>query len=479
MVRTGAVERLSRRRQAAGPAPLVALALLLAATGARAETPPAPAPASKGAAAEPSPAALPPVPTLSVSTTAPGLPGLSGPSERLGLAEAVRRALDLNPTVAVARSEIERAEALVKEARSGYYPNLNLNAVYTRLDHDRRIGSTGQVVASGDQLTGNLTLTAPILAAPAWANTRHAEATRRIADASAADLRRQVAQATARAFLTVVAEHRLIEAVETARANAKEHYTYAHTRLVGGIGRAIDEVRAAQDLAAVERQVQTTYVGLAAAREALGILVASGTPVDAADEVDLGPAPSLADALAGARSDRTDVKLQGQRMVSAERVAKDVWVYYAPYLALVAQPFIQEPPTLLQPRFGWQAQLVFTLPIYDGGSRSGITRERDALLSEARINLDATLRQAASDVRLSFEAMLRADQALVSAREASRLAHRAYDLATIAYRAGASANIEVLDAARAARDADTAAAQAEDISRQARLDLLVASGRFP
>ena len=79
----------------------------------------------------------------------------------------------------------------------------------------------------------------------------------------------------------------------------------------------------------------------------------------------------------------------------------------------------------------------------------------------------------------AFEAMLRADQAMVSAREASRLAHRAYDLATIAYRAGASTNIEVLDAARAARDADTAAAQAEDISRQARLDLLVASGRFP
>jgi outer membrane protein TolC len=75
--------------------------------------------------------------------------------------------------------------------------------------------------------------------------------------------------------------------------------------------------------------------------------------------------------------------------------------------------------------------------------------------------------------------MLRADQALGSAREAARLAHKAYDLATLAYRGGASTNIEVLDAARQARDADTAVAQAEDLARQARLDLLVASGRFP
>ena len=45
--------------------------------------------------------------------------------------------------------------------------------------------------------------------------------------------------------------------------------------------------------------------------------------------------------------------------------------------------------------------------------------------------------------------MLRADQALTSARDASRLAHRAQELATIAYRAGATTNIEVLDADRA------------------------------
>jgi outer membrane protein TolC len=49
----------------------------------------------------------------------------------------------------------------------------------------------------------------------------------------------------------------------------------------------------------------------------------------------------------------------------------------------------------------------------------------------------------------------------------------------VAFRAGATTNIEVVDAQRRARDAETTAVIAEDAVRRARLDLLVATGRFP
>jgi outer membrane protein TolC len=52
-------------------------------------------------------------------------------------------------------------------------------------------------------------------------------------------------------------------------------------------------------------------------------------------------------------------------------------------------------------------------------------------------------------------------------------------LSQVAYRGGAFTDIEVIDAERTARDADTAVAVAEDGARQARLDLLAATGRFP
>jgi outer membrane protein TolC len=402
--------------------------------------------------------------------------------ERLTLNEAVSRALARNPTVAVAVAEIDRADGLIKEARAGWFPTLSGYGSYTRLDHARVTsnGMGGTVQSVGiNEVAANLTLTVPLVAAPAWANTRLAKDNRRIAEASALDVRRQVAQATARAYLTVVAEHRLIAAAETARANAKDHFDYAHTRLLGGVGRSIDEVRAQQDLASVDVRVQATYVALARSREALGVLVADAASVDSVDEVDLGAMPSLQSALDETAARRTDIHLLNARVATAKQSADDVWAYYAPFLTAVGQPFFQDPPTVLLPKTGWQAQLVLTLPIYDGGQRNGISQERQALVAEARANLDAGLRQAKSDVRVSFEEMLRADQGLASARDAARLAHKAYDLATLAYRAGASTNIEVLDAARQARDADTATAEAEDLSRQARLDLLVAAGRFP
>ena len=43
----------------------------------------------------------------------------------------------------------------------------------------------------------------------------------------------------------------------------------------------------------------------------------------------------------------------------------------------------------------------------------------------------------------------------------------------------ASTNLEVIDAERRARDAVVTAALSEDAARQARLDLLAASGSFP
>ncbi|HVZ86488.1 MAG TPA: TolC family protein [Polyangia bacterium] len=397
--------------------------------------------------------------------------------EKLTLADAVVRALKHNPTVTVAEAEIARADALVKEARAGWFPTLNANAAYTRLDHDRV--AAGVVEEAANELAASLTLTVPLIQAPAWTSTRHAKDNRTIAEASAVDVRRQVAEATARAYLTVVTQHRLIAASETARVNAKDHFDYAHTRLVGGVGRSIDEVRAQQDLASVDVQVQSTYVALERAREALGVLVGASAPVDSIDDVDLGPMPSLAAALQDAPSRRPDLRVLEQRVAAAKQVSDDTWAYYAPILSAVGQPFYQNPPEVLLPKTGWLATLVLSLPLYDGGLRSGLSREREALLAESRANLETGLRQAQSDVRISFTALLRADQALGSARDAARLAHKAYDLAVLAYRAGASTNIEVLDAARQSRDADTAAAEAEDLSRQARLDLLVAAGRFP
>jgi outer membrane protein len=83
------------------------------------------------------------------------------------------------------------------------------------------------------------------------------------------------------------------------------------------------------------------------------------------------------------------------------------------------------------------------------------------------------------EVRAALEVVHNSDDGLVAARAATTAANTAATLADKSYRAGASTNIEVIDAERQARDAASQAALAEDAARQARLDLLLATGAFP
>jgi len=393
----------------------------------------------------------------------------------VGLARAVSLALSRNPTALVAYDEIRRAQSLVEQTRSSALPTLTGNATFTRLDSDRVLGTT--VISPANQLNASLQLTVPIVVPRPWAQWSEAKDGVDVARASAADVRRTVAVAVARAYLTVVAQKRVIDAAVRARDTDKAHYEYAHQRYAGGVGNRIDEVRADQQLQSDEATVQQQYSDLARDREALGVLVGVGGPLDAQEpnlQAPTNPQQAMHDA-----EHRTDVVAADRRVKAAEHAVHDDWTDYSPYLTGVFQPFYQTPPTLTMPTTGWQAELVLNVPLYDGGLRYGQEKERDAARDEARANLDATLRQARSDVRVAFEEMRRADAALAAARQAAQLAESALDLANIAYRAGAYTNIEVIDAERTARDAETAVAVAEDGARQARLDLLAATGRFP
>ena len=155
------------------------------------------------------------------------------------------------------------------------------------------------------------------------------------------------------------------------------------------------------------------------------------------------------------------------------------WTEYLPNITLLGQPFYQNPSSLSLPETGWQAQAVLTWYLYDGGARYGRTHQRDAALAQARIQLEAALAQANSDVRASIDNVERTAAAVERARNSARLANDAMHLADVAYRAGASTNLELIDAQRRARDAETIAVIAEDNQRQAALDLLAAAGRFP
>jgi outer membrane protein TolC len=449
----------------------VAAVLLLGSSAAFAQSPPAPGPTLEV------PRLPPPDPQVN---DAPAL-------ERVTFEQAVQRTLAKNPTILQAVEEIRRYHALMEEVRSSSLPVLTAAGAYTRLDSNRL--EAGEVAVPVGLLNLNLQLVAPLIYPRGWVQWGQANDQVDVARASAADVRRTLAVAAARGYLAIITQKRLVDTTRIARDNARAHYEFTHAQRVGGIGNTLDETRAAQELTTDEVNLQNQKIALVRAREALGVLMASDAPVDNADESTPTEMPTYGDAMTAAEKVRTDVRARQRAAEATARTVHDAYADYLPYLTFMAQPFYQIPSTdnskyppsalTTYPPTGWQAQLVLTLPLYDGGLRYGQEHEREALAGEARLNVEETLRQAKSDVRTAFEEIRESDRALEQAMQSSAFARHALDLANLAYRAGATTNLEVIDAERQARDAETQQAIAEDASRQARLDLLAASGRFP
>jgi outer membrane protein TolC len=391
--------------------------------------------------------------------------------------QAVQSAVTRNPSAELANDEIRRAEALVQEVRAAWLPTLAGNLAYTRLDANRAVGSI--ILAPIGALNGNLLATVPLVSPKQWVASARSKDGVGIAQRTAEDAKKQAGVAAAHAYLTVVAQHRVLETAQRALKTARAHEDYARTRLGGGLGNRLDAVRATQERASDEAAVEVQQLALTRAQEALGVLIGRNGPADARGEATLAAAPQLTAAMDEAASRRTDVLLGREQVEVARKTARDLYANYLPTLSAVGQPFVQTPGTALVPSTGWQAQVVLSLPLFDGGYRYGLAKEAHVLEDEAKTRLEGVLRQARSDVRVGFESVRRADSALVQSREASRLAQEALDLAQLAYRTGTTSNIELIDAERHARDADTATAIAEDAARQARIDLLAACGRFP
>jgi outer membrane protein TolC len=397
--------------------------------------------------------------------------------EKLSMEEAVRRAVVRSVTSIVAEQEIARAQGILQEERALSLPTIGLNGTYTRFDRDR--GLAGGTSTTRDQLSANAVVTVPLVAPQRWLIWSHAGDQVNVAKLSAEDARRQVAVLTARLYLGVMAQHRLVQIDGQARDAAKAHLDDAHARYEVGSGNRLDEVRAGQELATDESALALAQSNLVRAMEALGSLVGEEGPVDVQDNVMLPEPQSEERAMEDAQSLRPDLRAQKERAEAARRVLRDSYADYLPLLQGVVQPFYQRPATAITPETGWQASLVLSIPLFDGGARYGLRRERSAAYEESKAQFEGLLRQARSDVRTAFEAVRRADESVRSARQAARLAHEALDMTMLAYHEGATNDLEVVDAQRRARDADTAGLVAEDTARQARVDLLAATGRFP
>ncbi len=387
--------------------------------------------------------------------------------------EAVARAVENNHDVARAATAILSAEALLGKARAIVLPTVEAYAAETVVDEER--GFDDIVTQPRDQFSAGATVAVPVLAASDWARKTQAADRVEIARLEAAEVRRQVAVATAQAYLAVIAARRQVEVDERARDNAKAQYEYAKARFDRGAGNRLDALRAADVLATDEVLVERSRLVLLLSQEGLGVLMAADAPVDAAAEPVFEIPPEVAEE---DLSIRADLRLRTAQREAADRVLRDSWKDWLPSIVASFDPLFVDPAGSFQDSSTWRAALAARFPIYLGGERIADKRYREAAATSAAIDLEQAELRARAEVRSARAAIEAAERGLVHARASAEHAAEVLTITETAFRAGARTNIELIDAQRRARDAETAVGRAEDLLRQAKLELLVALGLF-
>ena len=361
--------------------------------------------------------------------------------EQVTFDEAVRRAVTSHPTIRQAAAGILRAESILQQVRARSLPSLEATFSANVIDPVTRF--SGSSINPRTQTVTTAGLSVPLLTPVRWAERNQAEDDVLVSLRAADDARRAVAIAAGEAYLAVITQRRVLELNARARDNARAHYEFANQRFEGGVGSRLNALRAQQELSGDEARVEDARLAIRRAQEALGVLIAADGPVDA------GAAPVF-------------------------EVPPEIGSVTALF-----SPTVLAPTGLFANTRSWRASVLFAVPLFDAGQRRGQAREREALVDVARAERLNAERQASSEIRTAREAVAATERALEHARAAAAQANEVLSITDVAFREGATTNIEVIDAQRGARDAETAAAIADDAVRRAKLELLVATGRFP
>jgi len=389
-----------------------------------------------------------------------------------------------SPTLAAALARRDQAAALLRRARGGLFPEIDLDpsAARERISAGRPFGS-GKAATSNDFVVG-ATLSYEL---DLWGRVRaQVAAGRADLQASAADLaatRLSLQAQLADAYFGLRgldAELALLRETVTAYGRA---YDLTATRHDGGIASGLDVNRARTQLATARAQISDVANDRAATEHAIAVLVGetpSAFTVAPAGAL-MDPPPATAETPSLLLQRRPDIAAAERRVAAAnERVGVARAALY-PSLNLSASAGYETGAGALfsAPNLFWALGGQLIAPIIDGGRRRADVANARGQLDEAAANYRQIVLDAFRQVEDQLAAVHHLGQEAVDQRDAVVSAERTSDLALTRYRDGASDYLEVVTAQTAALDAQRAELALKVRRLQTVVDLIRTLGGDP
>lgn len=436
---------------------------------------------------------------------------VGGPGDDVVLQSYLDQALRANPALAARAASVRASDADVDAARAQEWPELSLNARYTRSDGGRTIDiPTGDLLnpvydtlnqmleAQGQapqfpnisnqsiaflrahEQETKLSLTAPLFAPQVWANV---DAKRALAGASRAEREayaRTLVRELKRAYYAAVESNAAAGILEASEQLLAENVRVSQSLVDAGKATRDRVLRADAEHLNAEQQLDAARAQTAQAKRLLNMLRAQ--PLDAPLQLPTPESLSLPQRRAVPTHSRPELRQVERSLVAAragERAARDASL---PTLGIAADYGVQGEDYRFDSGSDFDTvSLVLRWQLWDAGSRSAQRAQARAQTAELQARHDDLLQQlelarraADEDLATALRAVATGQARVAAAEEGFRIAERKRDAAALS-------QIEFLDAERNLREArlSLAIARCDAFDRAAELELANASYALP
>lgn len=399
-------------------------------------------------------------------------------AEGLKLQDALRLALDHNERAKQANLRIDSAEGSVIRARASFLPSVSAGGSASASD---------QRVPRGQDLwstSGNATLTQPLIVPSTWPTYSQQKKLQHAEEAGSLQDKRTLGFDTARAYIQGIAAEQALAAAKSRLDRARANFDVARARAEAQLASTNDVTRASLDLSSASQSEATQSGALKRAYLSLGFLVGQEVqgPLVTPDGLTSTTAllaqgvDQLIKQVADRRADLRELRFRADAAkVSATEP------YYRMFPTLNAQAGVRATPG--QPEGTSLTESTVTLnvnwPIFDGGSRYGDLRQRNAQAETAKLAARLQERSAVITVKQALASFEAAKSAFEFATTAVNAADRSIEETQVLYQQGLARAIELTTANGSRFDAEITRVQAKLQLEQACFDLRAALGLNP
>jgi outer membrane protein TolC len=436
---------------------------------------------------EPTPSAPLPVPTESKVEDAMLTPVPPAPRLVKSWDEALALVRERSTDLRSAEAGVERAGGRWRQALSALLPNARAQAgvAHDLLNPDLPAGVQPGIAGEGRTATSpagtlSATLTQSVVDLGAWRGLSSARAAETSAVATLQDTRRRLTLGVAQVLVATVAAERAAEINRVGLQRALERAALTQRSFELGAGNQLDVVRVNQDVAVARSALIAGDEQLRQAREALGFSLGFGAPIGVDPSFNLqglvdqtrkecAPLESL-----DARPDLVAAKAQVDSARDSRRQAS---AGYLPTLGVSSTVY----GLTTDPGFGrfatWNVAAVLSVPIWEGGGRGGLVRERAGVESQAEAALENARRDVAIEVAQARRSVEVAESLVKTAVESRDLAERTDRLTRRSFEVGRGSSLELVQSGAALRQAELNLVLREFELVQARLDAFLTEAR--